>query len=99
MAPSNAQISGDETTVLVRYWAGARAAVGAAEETIPVGAGATVADVVDSVRARHGSDAVQRIIGACSLLIGERPLGVRPPAEVSVSPGDVIDFLPPFAGG
>jgi hypothetical protein len=33
------------------------------------------------------------------LLLGEEPLGTRDPATVRVGPGDVIEVLPPFAGG
>ena len=35
--------------LLVRYWAGAKAAAGVAEEYVPVADGATVADVVARV--------------------------------------------------
>ena len=28
-----------------------------------------------------------------------RPVGSRDPAEISMAPGDTVEFLPPFAGG
>jgi sulfur-carrier protein len=34
-----------------------------------------------------------------SLLLGDRPLGSREPESVPVRDGDVIEVLPPFAGG
>ncbi len=83
--------------VTVRYWAAARAAAGRVEERFT---GATVADVLALARLAHHDDPrFSRVLDACSLLLGDRPVGTRDLAAVDVSDGDVIEVLPPFAGG
>lgn len=82
--------------VTVRYWAAARQAAGCAEERL---VGGTVADVLTAARERHDDPAFAKLLGICSLLLGERPLGHAEPAEVAVHHGDVLEVLPPFAGG
>ena len=44
---------------------------------------------------RHPSDAV---LGVCSVLVGDRPVGSRDPGSRRTT-GDTVEFLPPFAGG
>jgi molybdopterin synthase sulfur carrier subunit len=84
-------------SVTLRYWAAARSAAGLSEETF---AGDTVAEVLTAALAEHSeSPRFAQVLGVCSLLHGEQPLGSRDPADVVVSDGDVIDLLPPFAGG
>ena len=39
------------------------------------------------------------MILACSVLIGDRPVGRADPGDVVVPPGSVVELLPPFAGG
>ena len=39
------------------------------------------------------------VISTCSLLLGEQPVSTTSPDEVTVGPGDCVEFLPPFAGG
>jgi molybdopterin converting factor small subunit len=39
------------------------------------------------------------VLGVCSVLVGDRPVGSRDPATVRLVPGDTVEFLPPFAGG
>ena len=86
-----------EPLVTVRYWAAARKAAGVAEEKH---AGATVAAVLDAARAEHaGSDRFAGVLAVCSFLLGEEPLGTRDLTTVAVESGDVIEVLPPFAGG
>ena len=86
--------------VRIRYWAAARAAAGTAEDVI---AARTVADALAGVRALRrdnpGLDRFERVLSICSLLLDEQPLGGRDHASVAVADGDVIDVLPPFAGG
>lgn len=86
-------------TVTVRYWAGARAAAGTAEDTFDLPAGATLADLVALVLERHPDDRMARTVGVCSVLLGEQPVGSRDPATVVVPGGSVVELLPPFAGG
>jgi hypothetical protein len=52
------------------------------------------------VRARH-ADAPRfaDIVGICSVLVGSTPVGTRAPEQVALRPGDVVELLPPFAGG
>jgi sulfur-carrier protein len=81
----------------VRYWAAAKAAAGVAEEFIE---GRTVAEVLDAARERHVHEPrFDKVLSVCSFLVGETPLGERDPATVPVADGDVLDVLPPFAGG
>ncbi len=84
----------------VRYWAGARAAAGVEADAVPVGDGATLAEVLDAVRALHRDrPRLADVVAVCSVLIGEKPVGAADPAEVTVAPGDTVELLPPFAGG
>ena len=32
-------------------------------------------------------------------VVGDRPVGATDPADVALRPGDVVELLPPFAGG
>ena len=86
-------------TVTVRYWAGARAATGTAEDVFAVSGPATLAEVVRLVLAAHPDERTARVVGVCSALVGDRPVGARRPEDVAVPPGSVVELLPPFAGG
>lgn len=83
-------------TVLIRYFAGARAAAGVAEEHVELTAGRhSVADVLAAAQERRGPGLV-RVLPSCSFLLD----GVAVhDASVTVSDGAEIDVLPPFAGG
>lgn len=83
--------------VTVRYWAAARAAAGATEEQV---SGATLGDVLAAVRqSRSDSDRFQQVLAVCSFLVGESPVGTRHLQDVALATGDVVEVLPPFAGG
>lgn len=83
--------------VTVRYWAALKAAAGRAEDEVRA---ATVADALAAARDLHvGSPRFAQVLGVCSFLLGDRPLGGQDPASVRLSTGDVIEALPPFAGG
>ncbi|MGH3447446.1 MAG: MoaD/ThiS family protein [Nocardioidaceae bacterium] len=83
--------------VTVRYWAAARAAAGCGEEQVR---GATVSEVLAAVRAGHSANArFEQVLKVSSLLLGEQPLGVGDLSQVAVADGDVLEVLPPFAGG
>jgi sulfur-carrier protein len=87
-------------TVTVRYWAAARAAAGVEQDVLEVSDGATLADVLAEVRAVHADrPRLADIVAICSVLVGERPVGASDPAQVRLSAGDVVELLPPFAGG
>ena len=87
-------------SVTVRYWAAARAAAGVEQDVLPVEGGTTLAAVLGEVRRRHADrPKVADVVAVCSVLLGDRPVGSADPAEVPVEAGDVVELLPPFAGG
>ena len=86
----------DLPLVSVRYWAAARSAAGVDGESV---AAATLADVLSAVHANHPDRRFADVLAICSVIIGERPIGSRDPAEIAMRPGDTVEFLPPFAGG
>ena len=84
-----------ETTVVVRYFAAARAAAGVETEQVRLGGHPTVARLLQALRARHGP-ALGAVLARCSFLLDEvavRDHATRLGAEATV------DVLPPFAGG
>jgi sulfur-carrier protein len=90
----------DETRVIrVRYWAAAKAAAGTAEDRLPVDGPVTLAEVRRQVIALHPGSRLPAVLDACSVLVGEEPVGTRADDEVKVEPGASVEFLPPFAGG
>jgi sulfur-carrier protein len=83
--------------VTVHYWAAARAAAGRAEDVV---SGDSVAEVLAEVRRLHASNPrLLQVLEVSSLLLGDRPLGSQDLAEVPVRDGDIVEVLPPFAGG
>jgi sulfur-carrier protein len=78
--------------VLVRYFAGARAAAGVAEEKV---AASSVAELVASVGAAHGSR-LTRVLAACTFLVDGLACRDR---SAPLGEDAVVDVLPPFAGG
>jgi len=102
--PETTTRSGSETTtgpatepmtIVVRYFASARAAAGAEEEKLELPNGATVADAVAALRALHPGQ-LPRVLDAASFLVNE--IAVRDRAR-ALSDGARLDVLPPFAGG
>ncbi|MGZ4591402.1 MAG: MoaD/ThiS family protein [Actinomycetes bacterium] len=78
-------------TGTVRFWAGARAAAGRSEQPYD---GPTLGVVVDALAAEHGP-ALARVLAHCSFLVD----GVRAGRDFALSDGEVVEVLPPFAGG
>jgi molybdopterin converting factor small subunit len=98
MAVPTPEIAATETGVLVRYWAGARAAAGISEESVP--GPLTLAQLLDEVVLRHADrPRLKDVVSVCSVLVGDRPVGTSDPAAVVLRPGDTVELLPPFAGG
>lgn len=96
-APPEQQHAG---TVTVRYWAAARAAAGVDSDRVDVGSGTTLADLFVQLQRLHPDrPRLPAVLAVCSVLVGERPVGSAEPTGVQVTPGDVIELLPPFAGG
>lgn len=92
--------AGRASTVTVRYWASARAAAGVEADEVEVGPHATLADVLDRLPRLHPDrPSLPGVLAVCSALVGERPVGSSDPAAVALRPGDVVELLPPFAGG
>ncbi len=79
-------------TVTVRYFAGARAASGVDTETSDA---ATLDELIGQVVADHG-ERLERVLTACSFLVDGTTTRDR---ALVLSPGSVVDVLPPFAGG
>jgi molybdopterin converting factor small subunit len=78
--------------ITVRYFAGARAASGVDTEAREA---ATLDELVDQIVDEHG-EKLERVLTACSFLVD----GTSTRDRTSVlSPGSVVDVLPPFAGG
>lgn len=82
-------------TLTVRYYAAARAAAATDAETVELAHGASVAELLATVRERHG-DEFARVLLRCSCLLDE--VAVRDEATV-LPDGATLDVLPPFAGG
>lgn len=83
-------------TVVVRYWAGARAAAGVEREEYDA---SSLADLLAAVRARHADGTLPTVLARCSYLVDEVSPGSRPHHEVVLEAGAVVEVLPPFAGG
>lgn len=103
MSSTDAGPEGAETpegVIYVRFWASVRAAAGTDGDAVPVAeAGTTLEALEAALVARHpGGDLGRRLL-ACAVLVGSRPVGSLDPAEVRLSAGDEVEFLPPFAGG
>ena len=79
-------------SVTVRYFAGARAAAGVDTETRTAG---TLEELVGQLVDAHGQR-LERVLTACSFLVDGTTTRDR---SVPLSPGTVVDVLPPFAGG
>jgi molybdopterin converting factor small subunit len=82
-------------TIVVRYFASARATAGVEEEKLQLPSDASVAEAVAELRRRH-PEGLPRVLDAASYLldgIAVRDL-TRP-----LTDGAELDVLPPFAGG
>ncbi|MEV0427667.1 MoaD/ThiS family protein [Micromonospora sp. NPDC050495] len=78
----------------VRYFAGARAAAGRVEETVPA-AGRSLDELLDELSARHG-DRLAVVLKAASFLVDGVACHDR---QAPLPAGVTVDVLPPFAGG
>lgn len=83
----------------VHYWAAAKAAAGTPGDRLAVDGPVSLAEVVRLAAALHPGSRLPEVLGVCSVLVGERPVSSSDPDEVSVAPGERVEFLPPFAGG
>ncbi|GAB2888834.1 MoaD/ThiS family protein [Nocardioides pacificus] len=100
MSDETGQSHRSETDVIVvRYWAGAKAAAGVDHDDIPVNGPVTLTDLMARAVKLHPNTRLGDVVQICSVLIGERPAGAEDPNDVLVHPGATVEFLPPFAGG
>ncbi|WP_432982475.1 MoaD/ThiS family protein [Dactylosporangium sp. CA-233914] len=77
--------------LLVRYFAGARAAAGRPEEKVEA---ATLAELVAAVTAERPR--LAGVLTACSFLVDGTAWRDR---DAALPPAATVDVLPPFAGG
>lgn len=87
------------TSVTVRFFAAARAASGCGERVVRVADPATVESALAEVRAELAESeraAFDSVVARCSFLVNA--VATREPEHPLVD-GDVVDVLPPFAGG
>lgn len=78
--------------VLVRYFAGARAAAGVAEEKLDA---SRIDELVTALGERHGPR-LAAVLGASSLLLDGIAVRDR---TIAIPDGATVEVLPPFAGG
>lgn len=83
------------TTVLVRYFASARAASGVEQEKVQLPLGASVSVALGVLRERH-PEQLPRVLESASFLLDG--VAVRDRSR-PVPDGSELDVLPPFAGG
>ena len=76
--------------VTVRYWAGAREAAGRDEEDLRAD---RLGDLVQQLA--HRTPALAQVLSVSSLLVDGL---VSPPSRV-LTDGEIVEVLPPFAGG
>lgn len=83
-------------TVTLRYWAAAKEAAGVSEQRV------TADTLAAALAAAGGSEArgqLRAVLARCSFLVDGTPVGLRAAETVQLSEGNVIEVLPPFAGG
>ncbi len=85
-------------TITLRYWAAAKSAAGVPSDEVQVDGPVSLSWAMGEAVRRHPGR-LGDVLACCSVLLGERPVGADDPERVSVSPGDTLEFLPPFAGG
>ncbi len=89
-----AETTAGSVQITVRYFAAARAAAESDSEQLTVSSGTTIDELVDGLGG-HGTD-LAGVLLRCSYLCDG--VAVRDKAQ-KLQAGNVIDVLPPFAGG
>ena len=97
--PTDVDAGGETASIIVRYWASARAAAGVESDELAVTGALTLTDVVRRAAGLHPGTRLPGVLEACSVLVGDEPVKSRDPESVLVRPGQSVEFLPPFAGG
>ena len=84
-------------TGTLRYWAAAKEAAGRTDEPYDA---TTLAEALNAARERHADrPRFAQVLERSSFLIDGAPVGVRDHAAVALADGNVVEVLPPFAGG
>ena len=84
----------------MRYWAAARCAAGVDADSFPWPTERrSPRSCARILELRADRPKLHDVVGVCSVLLGDRPVGAAEPEDVSVRPGDTVELLPPFAGG
>ncbi|MBC7725985.1 MAG: MoaD/ThiS family protein [Burkholderiaceae bacterium] len=81
--------------MLLRFFASARAATGLNETRIDLGPDWSIGDALGTLVAAPG-EPLDRVLARCSFLVNT--LSTTDTSTV-LSDGDVVDVMPPFAGG
>jgi sulfur-carrier protein len=82
--------------VTMRYWAAARAAAGIAEQQLTAD---TLAAALAQAAETESAGRLRAVLARSSFLIDGDPVGLRAAESVQLRDGNVIEVLPPFAGG
>jgi molybdopterin converting factor small subunit len=83
-------------TVTMRYWAAAKDAAGVAEQCVTAD---TLAAAMAEAAGSPGAERLRAVLDRSSFLIDGDPVGRRAAETVLLRDGNVIEVLPPFAGG
>lgn len=82
--------------VTMRYWAAAKDAAGVSEQAVTAD---TLAEALAAVTRSGDRAALRAVIARSSFLVDEAPVGRRAAESVQLQDGNIIEVLPPFAGG
>ncbi len=82
--------------VTMRYWAAAKDAAGVAEQQLTAD---TLAAALSAAVVIHGGAQLGPVLERSSFLIDGHPVGRRAADSIVLADGNVIEVLPPFAGG
>lgn len=82
--------------VTMRYWAAAKEAAGVADQRVIAD---TLAAALAAVSEPDDRAALRAVFARSSFLIDGAPVGRRAAESVQLRDGNVIEVLPPFAGG
>jgi sulfur-carrier protein len=82
--------------VTMRYWAAAKDAAGVAEQQLTAD---TLAAALSAAVAMNGAAQLGPVLDRSSFLIDGNPVGRRAADSIMLADGNVIEVLPPFAGG
>jgi molybdopterin converting factor small subunit len=83
-------------TVTMRYWAAAKDAAGVAEHRLTAD---TLAAALTAALEINGGAQLRAVLDRSSFLVDGHPVGRRAADSVVLVDGNVIEVLPPFAGG